>query len=66
VAGDVITCTLADQHQLAEMLGFVKMLLLSTELPWVNSRWPRLETPGLLFLQQKSHNVAKVSHSPSI
>jgi len=66
VAGDVITCSLANQHQLAEMLGFVKMLLLSKELPWVRSRRPILETPGLLFLQQKSYNVAKVSHSPSV
>jgi hypothetical protein len=58
MARDVITRSLANQHQLAEMLGFVKILLLSIELPWVRNRQPILETLGLLAYCSYSKNLA--------
>jgi hypothetical protein len=57
VVRDVITYSLANQQQLAEMLGFIQILLLSTELPCVRSRQPILVTLGLMVYCSCSKNL---------
>jgi hypothetical protein len=66
IAREVITCSLASQCQVAKMLWYVWTLFQSTALPCVRSRQLRLVKSGLLFLQQTSFNIGKVSLSPSL